>query len=62
MTDFNQSDVSDISTALTGKTITEVVTDDSGMNWMIVFKFADGTKLVLEYDWIYEWEIVKAAQ
>jgi len=60
MTDFNLDKISGISDAISGKTIEleGVTVDDSGMNNMLVIKFTDGTGLLVEYDWIYGWELI----
>lgn len=46
-----------MTTALEGKTLTRCYVDDSGMNNNLIFEFTDGTKLFIEYDWLYNWEV-----
>jgi len=55
---YTNDTVPDLSAAVGGKTIQGVSVDDSGMNDMLVIQFTDGTKLVIEYDWIYGWELI----
>ena len=57
--DFNPNDVSALSEATHGKTITGV-TIQSGMDEHLIISFSDGSTLRIVYDYIYEWELTDA--
>ena len=57
ITDFNPNDVTELARLISGKVIAEVLSDREGMNDRLVFVFADGSMLELEYDYIYAYEM-----
>ena len=57
LTEFNPNDVSELSKAVSGKTIVSVESDRSGMDDYLIFHFTDGTSLYIRYDYIYEYAV-----
>ena len=57
LTEFNPNDVSELSKAVSGKTIASVESDRSGMDDYLIFHYADGTSLYIRYDYIYEYAV-----
>lgn len=55
--DFNDDDVSELSAAVEGKTISRVEIDSPRDERFLVLKFADGSNFRLRYDYIYDWEL-----
>ena len=47
LTEFNPNDVSELSKAVSGKTIAHVESDNSGMDDYLIFHFTDGTSLYI---------------
>ena len=41
-----------------GKVVTKMYHDDSDMNGKIIFEFEGGGKIIIEYDYIYEIEVI----
>lgn len=60
MVEFSHNTMPQMNEAVTGKTIERVDLDDNGMDSFLVFTFADGTRLRIRYDWIYEWRVARA--
>ena len=59
MEDFNnENSEKEIKEAIQDKTIKSFEVRDVRMNDFIVFKFTDGTELIIRYDWIYDWELL----
>jgi hypothetical protein len=54
-TEFDWNSGEEITKVIAGKTVAEVIT--SNENRDLVFVFTDSTKLRIEYDWIYQWEL-----
>jgi len=58
MPEFHPDSPAVITEKIARKRIKQVVQDDSGMDSVLIFVFADNSSLRLRYDWIYEWEYV----
>ena len=60
MNDFNPSSGSEITEAIKGKTVLKVdrCNGDAWEPDFLLFRFDDGSALRIEYDWLYEWELV----
>lgn len=56
---LNSKNVLQLSNRTKGLTIDSVSIDDSGPNDFLVMSFTDGSKLRMQYDWIYGWEVVE---
>jgi len=56
---LSQSNVAELSERLKNLTIESVGIDDSKANDFLVVNFTDGSKLRLEYDWIYGYEVTQ---
>lgn len=54
--EFHRDEMAELTRLVKGKAI-EAISTDEGQNDFLVFTFTDGTKLLIEYDWIYEWTI-----
>ena len=57
LTEFHPNDVSELSKAVSGKTIASVESDNSGADDYLIFHYADGTSLYIRYDYIYEYAV-----
>ena len=60
MPEFSPYNLDELKESITGKTISGVTIDDRASNNRLIFNFSDGSNLMIEYDWIYEWEMTKA--
>ena len=45
-------------TTLVMRKVVDSVTDEGDVDSLLVINFADGMKLKIRYDYIYEWEVV----
>ena len=61
MPEFHNDSGAELTKAVGGKTITEVLLDRGGEHDYLVFRFSDYTCLRLRYDWIYDWELRELA-
>ena len=53
--EFYKDSMNKLSDLIKNKTIESVNIDDNSSFVFFIIKFTDGSKLKLEYDWIYEW-------
>lgn len=63
MKEFNCQSGPEMTEALAGKVVKKVeILDGRSGHDKLVFHFEDGTQLVIEHDWIYEWGLLLAGQ
>jgi hypothetical protein len=55
--EFTPEDLDSIKKAIVGKSISDVSTDLEHNNKVLILHFSDGSKLNIDYDWIYGWSI-----
>jgi len=58
MEEFNYLSGGKMTESLRGKTIKSIETPEGGPDDYLVFVFTDGTRLVIRYDYIYEYALI----